>query len=90
MVLRVLPSVRIRSRPHRLVGDPVEVVVGGDTASDLEEQRECRAEAAVVVAVEAGLAVAQALAAFGSHGVAYSKCPISSEKATSAYSESEL
>jgi hypothetical protein len=27
-------------------------------------------EAAVVVAVEAGLAVAQALAAFGSHGVA--------------------
>ena len=81
MVLRVLPAVRIRSRPDRLV-EAVEVVVGRDAAADRHEQRDGGAEAAVVVVVELCLAVARAVAALASTALQYSKWPISSEKAT--------
>src|SRR2546423_12063595 len=45
VVLRILPSVRVRPRPNGLVRRPVEVVVRRDAAADRYEERERGTEA---------------------------------------------
>ncbi len=51
MVLLILAAIGIRAGPDGLVGNPVEVIVGSNTASDFHAQRFRSIEAAEVIII---------------------------------------